>query len=154
MLSPDVLYTSKKSPAAMEKLTSSARSDGLMSGNVTCIVWSLLLMLLLHWCTHGYRRKSSTSLHLPRLCYKGKGQILTIYMLQNKVSIYISKGLGYIPKNTTCKREMTFSFSQDEAFILSFKDGCFSHPTKLRSSEDEKFVSDNHNINNDKSIFV
>lgn len=49
---------------------------------------------------------------------------------------------------------MTFSFSQDEAFIPSFKDGCFSHPTKLRSSEDEKFVSDNHNINNDKSIFV
>lgn len=98
MLSPDVLYTSKKSPAAMEKLTSSARSDGLMSGNVTCIVWSLLLMLLLHWCTHGYRRKSSTSLHLPRLCYKGKGQILTIYMLQNKESIYIQRSRIYTQK--------------------------------------------------------
>ncbi len=53
---PGSVYTSRKSPAAIEKLgfVVSDNSMGFMSGKVTGRVWSSLERLLLFWWIHGY----------------------------------------------------------------------------------------------------
>ena len=61
---PGSWYTSRKSPAAMEKLELGGTSEGSTSGNLIGLIWSPDCILLVHWCIHGYRVKLFTLWHL------------------------------------------------------------------------------------------
>ena len=61
---PASVYTSRKSPAAMEKSAFSGRSAGFKSGKCMACVWSSNVRLLQNWCTQGYRANRFVSQHL------------------------------------------------------------------------------------------
>jgi len=61
---PGSSQTSRKSPAAIEKLALGGMSAGLTSGNCAGRTWSACDMLLQYWWTQGYSVNEFTSLHL------------------------------------------------------------------------------------------
>ena len=63
-LLPGVWYTSRKSPAAIEKSEVGGRLLGSTSGKVIGWVWSAVSLLLVHWCIHGYSVNELISVHL------------------------------------------------------------------------------------------
>ena len=65
---PGLVYTSRKSPAAIEKSPKVGRSHGLTSGMLICASWSSYDQVLENWWIHGQMVNALMPLVLQRQC--------------------------------------------------------------------------------------